>query len=461
MAAPITPDMPYEIFINDIANRYKPISETGNIGIYVTGEDAGYATGSNGIKDILADIMGTNFWQSWQTAVFGKDPREYIIGCRFYYGLKSAVKLYPNNATPTAYAITVGDHVVMEPGTGTNYPKSAVTGTNMIQWETGYLRVPDVAHNSFSHGGMTTYLYGESYLNYIATYQLYLPYYGFVELNPTDIVGGYIKIVYNIDLCTGSTVIDVVCANPKVSLSQHGDASDEDYLLLSLSTKIGVDIPINVGVTQNATMFGMIAATQAFKTGASAGMSLGMGDLSAENSALTSKTIIAKSELDAAKKNYNIDPGSMALNALESKQTAFDSANADLADNKSRMASYASFAPAVHSIGNVNPPASPTRSNGVNEQTAGLTCLYPYLLITTPHPTNTSYEQAMISGQHVNKVAKMSDTKGFTQISGVVPQYNSSIPVPKYAADIIALLKAGVYTKNSSSDTTYPPAPTT
>lgn len=441
-----TPAMSYENFMNNIDARYNPSHALENLGIYIPGS-------RDSAKRIIGAFMSTSFWQSIQKMAFGNNVKDYILGCRFYYGLNGYVKKYPNNTTPTLYDVTLGDHVLKDSSDITVQCAAAKEG--FVKWSTGYLEVPHVYKAVIQGSGYTGYRYGEPYLDYLAHYQLYLPYYGFIDLSPTDVVGGQLRVVYNIDLVTGATVIDVLCYNPERYSMNQQQVNGYEFVICSLTTKVGVDIPINVGVSQNASVFGMLAATQAFKTGASLGISMGSSEASA---ALAN----AQSKFDTAKQAYNDiknNPNAEQID-IDNARRRYGTADKNLRSTEKLTSNYQAFAPAVQQSINLSAPNGVTRSNGFSESHASLSCLYPYLLISKPNPVNPTYSLSQARGQHVNMTIQLNGCHGFTQIDSLIPRRNSTAPTPKYAAKIIDILRQGVYLKDKGTDTDYPPAPT-
>lgn len=441
-----TPGMSYENFINNIDARYNPAFSLENIGVYIPGS-------RDSAKRIIGAFMSTSFWQDIQKMAFGNNIKDYVLGCRFYYGLNGYVKKYPNNTTPTLFDVMLGDHVLKDSSDVTMHCAAAKEG--YVKWSTGYLTVPHVYNSIIQGSGYKGYRYGEPYLDYLAHYQLYLPYYGFIDLSPTDVVGGELRVVYNIDLVTGATVIDVLCYNPDRYSMNQSQPQGSEFVICSLTTKVGVDIPINVGVSQNASVFGMLAATQAFKTGASLGISMGSAEASAALGNAQSKYNTAKDAYNAIKN----DPNAEQVDIDNARKT-YGNAVRNLNATEKTTSNYQAFAPAVKNAVNLSAPSGVTRSNGFSECHASLSCLYPYLLVSKPNPVNPAYSLAQAKGQHVNMSIQLNSCHGFTQIDSLIPRRNSTAPTPKYAAKIIDILKQGVYLKDKNTDTDYPPAPT-
>ena len=63
-------------------------------------------------------------------------------------------------------------------------------------------------------------------------YELYLPYYGYVELKSSDILDSNIDIYYSFDYATGSAKINVINAS-------------KNYVIKSVTAQIGIIIPLN------------------------------------------------------------------------------------------------------------------------------------------------------------------------------------------------------------------------
>lgn len=83
--------------------------------------------------------------------------------------------------------------------------------------------------------------------------QLYLPYYGFIDLNPNEVVGKYLAVHYAIDFYVGMATIYVTIGASQ-DIPTH-------RILLTCECKIGVDIPIGASnyneQTKNLLMTGI------------------------------------------------------------------------------------------------------------------------------------------------------------------------------------------------------------
>lgn len=82
------------------------------------------------------------------------------------------------------------------------------------------------------------------------TLQLYLPYYGMVTLPTNDVMNRIVKVYYSLDFYTGTLTIFITATR-----------EDSEVLILSVESKIGIDIPIGTSnfneISKNILMTGV------------------------------------------------------------------------------------------------------------------------------------------------------------------------------------------------------------
>ena len=76
----------------------------------------------------------------------------------------------------------------------------------------------------------------------LASYDLFLPFYGFVEISPADLCGYYINVWYVIDFDTGKASIQLY-KSTRQTTTRDRNGSNTNYMFKSVECQIGVDIP--------------------------------------------------------------------------------------------------------------------------------------------------------------------------------------------------------------------------
>ena len=398
----IVPEVEY---MNDIENRFCPRWNAGSVGMY--------AVSWNTIELLMQGIMELDAGDLLKNVFLGGDGKQYIIGIRWYYGLYDNANSWLNLDESKSYKVQVGG-VHLDVG-GADLVGKKFDG-EYAHWSTSIMDVPRVLDN---------------YLDYFADYQLYLPYFGFLKINANDIVGGTIRVHYNINLVTGMADIIVECKNSRSSRAA--------YKAYTVNAQIGVDIPFASDVMKTYVASWMETAGKAFMTGAS----MGAYGATQEYANAIQKSPRADIHQDALNLISSGDQHIMAdaeraamKNAAVSKiKTGLHNAGATAKYTGAEMsAAMSQFA--------TSPSPSITRTGGSNPENGTLDELYPYLVIT--HPIDNSpadYEDYV--GLPACTSIQLNQCTGFTQIAAVKPE--SMTDAPKYVDEILSLLQAGVY----------------
>lgn len=410
----VTAEEPQEDgFMNEIKKRFSPRVKSNMLGMYII--PANTITGSpydwDGIHEI-ADALVTLNLTDLATSIFtGSDAKENIVHIRWYYGLKDAID---DIASKGMYKISIGGGTLTSGAVGSDPKHSKYALTEFVEWKTSKLNVTPYFNN---------------YLDYQCSYKLYIPYYGFLDIEPNDIVGGTIQLMYNINLSTGEATVLVACNNDRTN------SLDTKYY--TLNCKVGEEIPFGANIYKNMALAWGETSVKGAMVGASALTSMAGaygGSLAAVNNANTSSSssFTALTET-AADMGFNPD--------LREKNIKYGRENALKNANINKQVGYLNMANdmlqnALPSVPNVH------RSANVTDETGTMDELFPYLLITRPvNVEPADYED--YGGIPSSESVSLSLCNGFTQIAAVHP--DSMATAPKYVNEIIALLQAGVY----------------
>lgn len=386
-------------YMNELNNRFSPRAWAGSIGNYIVP--------ASDITKVMDSIMEKDFADVVLPFFSGSsDGKDMIVGLRWYWGFGR-----PGSPSPYIdshrFPIKVGKYMLTDDNL-TIYAYRLVS--EYFNWSTSELEVPKYFNN---------------YLDFMCSYQLYLPYYGFLDIDPNDIVGGTIKVHYNINWCTGMTNIVVECKNDRTD-----DAATKFY---TLNTQIGEDIPIAGDVVNDWKLAWAQTCGKAFITGAKIGMGAGTQDFNAymKESNAAENYVLKNEALDEATKLESI--GNIRNTRDEALQRY---RKAEFGNNLIQ-----------NGVNSINPIQSVTRSGSFNAETGNLDELHPYLLITKPVSVEPADYEEYVGVPSADSVV-LNNCSGFTQVAAVkpTPVLNTlTVKRPKYLNEIISQLQAGVY----------------
>ena len=376
--------------MNELMNRFSPRYYAGTLGIYLIGTDD--------IADVMQAMMEVDASDVLKNIFFGSDGKEYIVGCRWYYGLINASGHTQGSVSALSKKreIKVGNHRLDL----NNSPLYAnLAASEFATWTSRELSVPAHFNN---------------YLDFMSRYQLFIPYYGFLDIAANDIVGGTVQLIYNINIVSGIANIVVACKN-----SRTGNSKTKYY---NVTARVGIDIPFGSDMMNTLVVNWAQTCGKAFMTGATLGTGMAMAN-AMEN---VSQANSALSNID-----FNTAEGREAANNVAKYR---DAAQASV--NRSQ------FTKAILNDINVKSVDAPNRSGSTNDEAGSLDELNPYLLITRPVSVEPDEYEDYV-GVPSAEVKKLSECTGFTQIAAVQPRALDD--APKYVNEIISQLQAGVY----------------
>ena len=397
-------------YVNELNNRFSPRIRANMTGLYILPQ-AGYNSPEeqSGMLDLSKALVRTDLLDIAAGGIFKNDPAQYIVGIRWYYGLKPAIDQIKSTKI---YDIAEGPiTVTSDEAQGIVYLHAHYATTEFVEWHTSKLNVPAHFNN---------------YLDFMSNYKLYLPYYGFIDIDPNDIVGGTIQVFYNINLFSGATTITISCKN-----SRNGNAETKYY---SISCTVGHEIPFGAEMTkgflQRSAETALMSAKFAMTYGGGAMAASAMQNINATNSTI--------SNLNSQMTKDNKSEIKAQTSALRENVSKYQQQH-NVAGALQREGELAGMISGV--------VQSPTRSNALNNETGDLDELHPYLLITRPVSVEPeSYENYV--GLPSSAAVTLNTCSGFTQIAAVAPEsisLNVNTPRENEMNEIISLLQAGVY----------------
>ena len=349
--------------ILDITKRFSPRVKTSALGAYPLNVDQ--------VSTFMQDMWSTSFDEKILHSINGK-PMDSVVSLRWYYGLKDSI---PRTELNTYLAI---GNAVFDGGFGSE--SSIVTkpaSTEFTGYDFGTIRVPRHFNNFLDFAPFTEI-------------DIFLPYFGFHRLNPVDVVGYNLRVIYNINIVTGVS---------NIHLYTRKYSTDEWEMLDTLQAIIGVDIPLDVNARESITS--RVVSTISGVAG------LGIGAAS---------TAIAPAA------------GAPVMMGIAQKTTS------DVLGEIGGLANGLQ-APDYYS-------GSTSGGGGMNDESGSLGLLNCHLVISRPIPVAPNDYNIMI-GRPDFKSLYVKDLSGYFKVGAI---NNSNVNIPAEAMrEVEQLLKAGVY----------------
>nr|DAY38798.1 MAG TPA: hypothetical protein [Caudoviricetes sp.] len=192
--------------------RYQPRTTTDSISCYVMTRSL--------VQQFIADLYTTDTYEKVKQMLYG-DGANNLLSLKWFYGVR------PSITTPRSSRITLGN-VVMDKTVAPVY------NGDFVQVYMGYIRVPREY---------------EDYRDYTnVRYQAYIPMVGVIDLDPAQVVGKHIHLLYTVNLTDGSAVVTlsisniVVAGNP--TLPKTDGWYDTPQIVFTSSITYGYEIPL-------------------------------------------------------------------------------------------------------------------------------------------------------------------------------------------------------------------------
>lgn len=387
-------------YMNELDNRFSPRAHSIMTGMYLVYVDANDTM----MKLISEGLFGYKLSDWFESTFFGSDGKEYVVGINWFYGLRDMLGNKGKIFGPSDIRIGCS---FLRYDEGPNDTISADNlGSEFVMWDTPELHIEGKFHD---------------YRDYLASFKVFLPYYGFADLDPNDVVDAYIKVYYNINLYSRAADIVVTTRSERTN--------NLEEKILSVTTTMGEEIPF--GADAARTMFTALAQTagKAITTGASIALNAEAGQVGAD---------IASNNAQIGYESGLVEHGlANAKSADTVIQSRLDE-NRGLRRNEAQLKAASNAIPSVPNM----PVPAVNRSNGSGSENGSLDELHPYIMIQWP-VTCEPLDWEDYVGTPTAKSVTLSGNLGFTQIGAVYPQ--SMANAPKYLDEIIAQLKAGVY----------------
>lgn len=248
----------------------------------------------------------------------------------------------------------------------------------------------------------------EPYFNNFADYngytkiQLYLPMFGFVDINPNDVMNKYIQIRLTVDVFSGMAVYYICTSEvsiPLINLVQSDD-TNITRILSTYSFQLGYNIPI--GSTDAPQVYRNIIGGAVKATASTVG-SYTISNLGATGGTSTTRTITT---------TRNQKTGRQITKGTTNKQTTYDGSRYQFGKSITECFNYGSQA-----LTNMQISANTDRVN--NPAVLAAASESVHIIITRPKLKPINYEYNHLYGQPLGEVKKLSTLSGYTEITEI------------------------------------------
>ena len=202
--------------------RYQPRTTTDSISCYVMSRSL--------VKQFIADLYTTDTYEKVKQMLYG-DGANNLLSLKWFYGVR------PSITTPRSSRITLGN-VVMDKTVAPVY------NGDFVQVYMGYIRVP------------REYEDHRDYTN--VRYQAYIPMVGVIDLDPAQVVGKDIHLLYTVNLTDGSAVVTLSVSNlvvaGKPTLPKTDGWYDTPQIIFTSSITYGYEIPLTAESIRSSSL---------------------------------------------------------------------------------------------------------------------------------------------------------------------------------------------------------------
>lgn len=247
------------------------------------------------------------------------------------------------------------------------------------------------------------------YFNNFADYngytkiQLYLPLFGFVDVNPNDVMNKYIQIRMTVDVFNGMGVYYIGVSTNSIPLSTNGVQSDDtdiERILSTYSFQLGYNIPI--GSTDAPQVYRNIIGG-AIKAGAIATGAFAISSLGATGGTSTSKTVTTA---------RNPKTGRQITKGTATTTKTYDGSNYQFGRAVTECFDYGAQA--------LNSMHISTQSDRVNNPaTLSYASESVHIIIQRPKLKDIDANYRHLYGVPLGQVKQLSELSGYTEITNI------------------------------------------
>lgn len=202
--------------------RYQPRTATNNISCYVMNKAM--------VQRLVDALYNKDIYAKIKDMLYG-DGANNLLSLKWFYGVR------PNLSTTRTSKVVLGN-VTLD---ATSVP---IYNGDFVQVYLGYVNVKR-EYNDY-----------RDYTN--VRYQVYIPMVGNVDLDPAQVVGKDLHLVYTVNLTDGSAVVTLAISsymvNGKPALSKTNGWYDTPQIVFTSSITYGYEIPLNVEAIRTASL---------------------------------------------------------------------------------------------------------------------------------------------------------------------------------------------------------------
>lgn len=244
--------------------------------------------------------------------------------------------------------------------------------------------------------------------------QVFLPYYGFVDVNPNDVVGKYLQIRLQVDLNTGGAqyyigVNDYSVTNLDAPLQLRVYDDAETRILSTHSFQLGVHIPIGLTNTSEIVRNVALGATKSALT--LAGYAIGGVAGAGISTITTSKAPKVVTKTKRSPKGRQVIANRWTTEYGDTTKT-YDHTN-----NYKQQAINEVFSSSAQALNNFNFAVQTDRAN--NSLVNSFASLSVKVLIYRPKLIDVDDDYLKLYGQPLGETRELSTLSGYTEISQI------------------------------------------
>lgn len=193
-----------------IMPRFQPRTSTNTVSCYVLNRQEE--------KKFVEKLSSKTISDQVKSFLYG-DGSDAILSLKWFYGIR------PNISTSQKVKITLGNFVMDD----LTVPVFAGDFTQVYMGRV-FVRGPFQDYRDYSN----------------ARYQMYIPMLGHIDLNPSQVVGKNVHLIYTINLTDGSAIVTLATTENGENLTKTNDWYETANNIFTTSITYGYDIPLNV-----------------------------------------------------------------------------------------------------------------------------------------------------------------------------------------------------------------------
>ena len=214
------------------------------------------------LDDFTDDIA--SFWKSITSFILSQSPQDYI----------NSLRVYPFDIRSWSPSGTVADNTIKYGWQGFNIENGTVY--RMLD---SYDASKEVGVFTISKPFSGVY----DFMNYQTTIEMFLPYYGSVNLSPYDVYGKTIRVKYIVNFSTGTATIVLF----------ERLSANEERVISTYETTIGVQYPLGGPIASEAFVKNAVSLA-GVAIGAAAGGAMGAASGAGAGAGITGGSITNK-----------------------------------------------------------------------------------------------------------------------------------------------------------------------